>query len=166
MISCELPEVLGMADRVVVLFEGRVMREFAGAEADEDAIMRAATGIVEEAVMTTLAEEQKVARQRASSHQVAELLFRFRELGIVLALVIVVGATTIDNHLFLSAHERPAAAPRAPRSLPCSRSARRSSLVTRNVDLSIGSVLGHLRVRSRRALPGITHMSRSWSSSC
>ncbi len=49
MISSELPEVLGMADRVVVLFEGRVMREFARAEADEDAIMRAATGLVEEA---------------------------------------------------------------------------------------------------------------------
>jgi len=49
MISSELPEVLGMADRVVVLFEGRVMRQFARAEADEDAIMRAATGMVEEA---------------------------------------------------------------------------------------------------------------------
>jgi rhamnose transport system ATP-binding protein len=49
MISSELPEVLGMADRIVVLFEGRVMREFARADADEDAIMRAATGLVEEA---------------------------------------------------------------------------------------------------------------------
>ena len=49
MVSSELPEVLGMADRVVVLFEGRVMREFARADADEDAIMRAATGLVEEA---------------------------------------------------------------------------------------------------------------------
>jgi rhamnose transport system ATP-binding protein len=48
MISSELPEVLGMADRIVVLFEGRVMREFARAEADEDAIMHAATGMVEE----------------------------------------------------------------------------------------------------------------------
>jgi rhamnose transport system ATP-binding protein len=44
MISSELPEVLGMADRIVVLFEGRVMREFARAEADEDALMHAATG--------------------------------------------------------------------------------------------------------------------------
>ena len=35
---------------------------------------------------------------------------RFRELGIVLALVIVVGGTAIDNHLFLSAHEPAAAA--------------------------------------------------------
>ena len=49
MISSELPEVLGMADRIIVLFEGRVTREFARDEADEDAIMRAATGIVEEA---------------------------------------------------------------------------------------------------------------------
>jgi rhamnose transport system ATP-binding protein len=49
MISSELPEVLGMADRIVVLFEGRVTREFARAEATEDAIMHAATGIVEEA---------------------------------------------------------------------------------------------------------------------
>jgi rhamnose transport system ATP-binding protein len=48
MISSELPEVLGMADRIIVLFEGRVIREFARDEAGEDAIMRAATGIVEE----------------------------------------------------------------------------------------------------------------------
>jgi rhamnose transport system ATP-binding protein len=47
MISSELPEVLGMADRIIVLFEGRVSREFVRAEADEDAIMRAATGLVE-----------------------------------------------------------------------------------------------------------------------
>jgi rhamnose transport system ATP-binding protein len=49
MISSELPEVLGMADRVVVLFEGQVMREFARGEATEDAIMHAATGLVEDA---------------------------------------------------------------------------------------------------------------------
>jgi rhamnose transport system ATP-binding protein len=48
MISSELPEVLGMADRIIVLFEGRVTREFARDEADEDSVMRAATGIVDE----------------------------------------------------------------------------------------------------------------------
>src|SRR5262249_41141062 len=53
--------------------------------------------------VTAVAEERKVAETRPSSHRVAELIFRFRELGIVLALIIVVGATTIDNHLFLSA---------------------------------------------------------------
>jgi rhamnose transport system ATP-binding protein len=45
MISSELPEVLGMADRVLVLHEGRITAELSRAEADEDSIMRAAAGI-------------------------------------------------------------------------------------------------------------------------
>jgi rhamnose transport system ATP-binding protein len=49
MISSELPEVLGMADRVIVLFEGRVSGEFARSEADEVSIMRAAAGVGSEA---------------------------------------------------------------------------------------------------------------------
>lgn len=44
MISSELPEVLGMADRVLVLREGRITAEFSRAEADENSVMRAATG--------------------------------------------------------------------------------------------------------------------------
>jgi rhamnose transport system ATP-binding protein len=44
MISSELPEVLGMADRVLVLREGRIAAEFSRREADEASIMRAATG--------------------------------------------------------------------------------------------------------------------------
>jgi len=44
MISSELPEVLGMADRILVLHEGRLAGEFASGDATEDAIMRAATG--------------------------------------------------------------------------------------------------------------------------
>jgi rhamnose transport system ATP-binding protein len=44
MISSELPEVLGMADRVLVIREGRLVAEIARADADEDSIMRAATG--------------------------------------------------------------------------------------------------------------------------
>jgi rhamnose transport system ATP-binding protein len=44
MISSELPEVLGMADRVLVIREGRLVAEIARADADEASIMRAATG--------------------------------------------------------------------------------------------------------------------------
>jgi rhamnose transport system ATP-binding protein len=44
MISSELPEVLGMADRVLVLREGRLVGELSRADADEASIMRAATG--------------------------------------------------------------------------------------------------------------------------
>jgi rhamnose transport system ATP-binding protein len=49
MISSELPEVLGMADRIVVLFEGRVTHEFARADATEESLMHAATGSSAEA---------------------------------------------------------------------------------------------------------------------
>jgi rhamnose transport system ATP-binding protein len=44
MVSSELPEVLGMADRVLVMHEGRVTAELDRAEADEESVMYAATG--------------------------------------------------------------------------------------------------------------------------
>jgi rhamnose transport system ATP-binding protein len=45
MISSELPEVLGMADRVLVMNEGRLSGELSRTEADEESVMRAATGV-------------------------------------------------------------------------------------------------------------------------
>jgi rhamnose transport system ATP-binding protein len=44
MVSSELPEVLGMADRVLVMREGRLVAEFSRAEATEESVMFAATG--------------------------------------------------------------------------------------------------------------------------
>jgi rhamnose transport system ATP-binding protein len=44
MISSELPEVLAVADRILVMREGRLVAELAHAEASEEAIMAAATG--------------------------------------------------------------------------------------------------------------------------
>jgi len=44
MISSELPEVLGMADRVLVVHEGRLTADIPREQADEATIMRAATG--------------------------------------------------------------------------------------------------------------------------
>jgi len=44
MISSELPEVLGMADRVLVMREGRLMRELSRSDATQESIMLAATG--------------------------------------------------------------------------------------------------------------------------
>ncbi|WP_245304699.1 sugar ABC transporter ATP-binding protein [Rhizobium multihospitium] len=44
MISSELPEILGMSDRVVVMSEGRVAGELTRSEANQESIMRLATG--------------------------------------------------------------------------------------------------------------------------
>ncbi|MGV2103839.1 sugar ABC transporter ATP-binding protein [Rhizobium sp. 21-4511-3d] len=44
MISSELPEILGMSDRVVVMAEGRVAGELTRREANQESIMRLATG--------------------------------------------------------------------------------------------------------------------------
>jgi rhamnose transport system permease protein len=91
--------------------------------------------------MTTLAEEQKVVEPAAGSHAVAELLLRFRELGIVLALALVVIVATIDNPRFLSATNvqqiLSAAAIIALLAI-----GETIVIITRNVDLSVGSVLG------------------------
>jgi len=44
MISSELPEILGMSDRILVMHEGKFTGEFDYREADQEKIMRAATG--------------------------------------------------------------------------------------------------------------------------
>ena len=44
MISSELPEVLGVSDRILVMREGRIVAEFDRERASQDAIMKAATG--------------------------------------------------------------------------------------------------------------------------
>ena len=49
MISSDLPEVLAMSDRILVLHEGRTAEEIAGADASEERVMFAATGQLQHA---------------------------------------------------------------------------------------------------------------------
>ncbi len=44
MISSELPEVLRVSDRILVMREGRLTAEYSRADASEEEIMSAATG--------------------------------------------------------------------------------------------------------------------------
>jgi rhamnose transport system ATP-binding protein len=58
MISSELPEVLGMADRVLVMREGRLTASLDRSEADPETVMNAATG-AEPALTTTTTETSR-----------------------------------------------------------------------------------------------------------
>ena len=78
---------------------------------------------------------------RSRSHAVAEFIFRFRELGIVLALVIVIGATALDNPRFVSKTSLQELLAGAS-IIALLAIGQTIVIVTRNVDLSIGSVLG------------------------
>jgi ABC-type sugar transport system ATPase subunit len=51
LVSSELPEVLGLSDRVLVLRDGRVSGEFSRADATPERVMAAATGALESEVM-------------------------------------------------------------------------------------------------------------------
>jgi ABC-type sugar transport system ATPase subunit len=44
MVSSELPEVMGMSDRIVVMHRGRVRRTFTRAEATTESVAAAAMG--------------------------------------------------------------------------------------------------------------------------
>ena len=46
MISSELPEVLGMSDRILVVREGVLQKEFSRAEATSEKIIAVATGAI------------------------------------------------------------------------------------------------------------------------
>lgn len=49
MVSSEIPEVLGMSDRVIVMREGRIVEELTGQAMTPEALVRAAAGIAEAA---------------------------------------------------------------------------------------------------------------------
>lgn len=51
LISTELPEIMGVSDRIVVMFNGRVVAEFSRAEATEEQLMAAAAGVTIEHLM-------------------------------------------------------------------------------------------------------------------
>ena len=45
LISSELPEILGLSDRILVMREGRLVGEFEGVQADEESLLACATGV-------------------------------------------------------------------------------------------------------------------------
>lgn len=49
-ISFEMPEVLRVSDRIVTMYQARIMREFTAEEVTQDSLVRAISGIDTDAV--------------------------------------------------------------------------------------------------------------------
>jgi rhamnose transport system permease protein len=92
-------------------------------------------------VSTRTAHTSVPAAEPGRTHRVAEALLRFRELGIILALVIVVAATSIKNSSFIELSSLQDILSGAA-IIGLLAIGQTLVVVTRNVDLSVGSVVG------------------------
>ena len=98
LISSELPELIGMCDRIVVLREGHQTATFARTEADAERVIRAATDA--DAGVAEIREGRRHEPAADQSHGVASLARRVlaqREVGLVCAMAAVVIPVTVIN---------------------------------------------------------------------
>jgi rhamnose transport system ATP-binding protein len=147
LISSELPELLGMCDRIIVLHEGTVTAEFTRSEASQEKVMRAATDVVvavsaTETVQSRPSDLGAVLAVPASEavHSLKRLVSR-RELGLVAAVASVVFPITLINPRMLSFANLIALSMDAAL-LMIVAVAQMLVIITRSIDLSVASVIG------------------------
>src|SRR5688500_4251278 len=132
MISSDLPEVLAISDRVLVMREGRLTGEFSRAEATQQRIMSAATG-----------EDGKPlerVRGRRDTSRAARWL-RFRELGIAVFVLLTVLLAWWKNPVFMSTENLRNILLSIPLTVVVAMGMM-MVIISRNIDLSVGSTLG------------------------
>jgi rhamnose transport system ATP-binding protein len=132
MISSDLPEVLAMSDRVLVMREGRLTGAFARTEATQESIMAAATG--------QGVAEAGSARRKAGTSGAAKWM-RFRELAIALVVLLGVLVASLLEPRFFSLEIFRSIVSYIPLIVIIAMG-QMMVIVTRNIDLSVGSVLG------------------------
>ena len=144
LISSELPELVGMCDRIIVLREGRQTAHFARGEANQERVIRAATDADHDAPATvpTIAAEDAAsdARGEASGGVLRRIVSR-REFGLACAVAVVALPVTLLNPRMLSSDNLTAIAMDAAL-LMIVAMAQMLVLLTRNIDLSVASVIG------------------------
>ena len=136
LISSELPELLGMCDRILVMREGRVTAEMSAADATQESVLYAMT------------DAGGAAAERAAATEVAgatggwlrQLLVR-RELGLLLAMAAVILPVVAVNPRMLSGANLSALAMDAGL-LTIVAAGQMLVILTRNIDLSVASVIG------------------------
>jgi ABC-type multidrug transport system ATPase subunit len=99
MISSDLPEVLAMSDRILVMREGKLMQEFSKAEATPQNVIAAATGQIEKSAgeSRAVSARSSIARRSAFGK-----LLSIREVPTILALLIICLIARSIDPTFLS----------------------------------------------------------------
>jgi len=142
LISSEMPELLGMCDRIVVLREGRQTAEFSRADATQENVLRAATDSGEP-VLRLVPNATPAAALASASQAGGSLpaLIARRELGLVAAMLAVIAPVAFINPLIFSSANLTSLAMDASL-LMIAVLAQLLVLATRNIDLSVASVIG------------------------
>ncbi|HZZ61986.1 MAG TPA: ATP-binding cassette domain-containing protein [Roseiarcus sp.] len=141
LISSELPELIGMCDRIVVLREGRQTATFARADADAERVIRAAMDVDAD---VALIEEGRRRFFRDESEGLVALVHRVfaqREIGLVCAMAAVVIPVTLINPRMIGGENLTAIAMDAAL-LMIVAVGQMLVMLTRNIDLSVASVIG------------------------
>jgi ribose transport system ATP-binding protein/rhamnose transport system ATP-binding protein len=173
LISSELPELLSMCHRIIVLKEGRVAGEFGRNEASQEQIMHAATGAIagqkssEEThggqitglgipgAMALSGDEGK--GLSTGFNAFFRKFFARRELGLLIAMAAVVIPVSAINPRMLSGSNLIALLMDAAL-LSIVAGAQMLVIITRNIDLSVASVIGlsaYVSADTLRVHPGL-----------
>ncbi|WP_245460437.1 ABC transporter permease subunit [Rhizobium leguminosarum] len=147
LISSELPELLGMADRMIVLREGSVTAEFRHDEATQEKVIGAATDAIVKKVDGEIVvqpvphrDEKSVIPERAAQGTWRRVLAR-RELGLFAAIAAVVIPISMLNIRMLSGANLSALAMDAGL-LMIVAVAQMLVVITRSIDLSVAAIIG------------------------
>ncbi|WMS44593.1 ATP-binding cassette domain-containing protein [Acuticoccus sp. MNP-M23] len=141
LISSEMPELLGMCDRIVVLNEGRQVATFDRAEATAPKVLEAATRSAAPVDAGPETHEVPEAPAQQSFAQSLRNLLKRREVGLLVAILAVIIPVTIINPRMMSpANLTPLTMDAA--LLGFVALGQMLVILTRNIDLSVASVIG------------------------
>ena len=146
LISSELPELVGMCDRMIVLREGHVTAHFARGDVDQERVIRAATDVdrATPSGQAQVASAGPPLPEARSVHTTAPLLRRImvrREVGLACAIAAIALPVIALNPRMVGGENLTAVAMDAALLLIVTM-AQMLVLLTRNIDLSVASVIG------------------------
>jgi ABC-type sugar transport system ATPase subunit/ribose/xylose/arabinose/galactoside ABC-type transport system permease subunit len=142
MISSDLPEVLAMSDRIIVMREGRITGRFNRDEATQEKIMNAATGqgVTPAVPLQTSAVDYQAHPVRLRKTEPSVNLQRFREVGIALFVILTYVAAGLAQHRFFNAESFRNILLYIPLIVVVAMG-QMMVIISRNIDLSVGSML-------------------------